>query len=112
MFLLYPEGRAIPGLKDVTGSSTKTKQHLLPLPVISLNPCVGAYRQKKQPSLFQELNDEENLILNVLRQQGEAQINQLTVMLEMTASQVLSNLIELEFKNLIRTFPGGVYRPV
>ncbi len=65
-----------------------------------------------QPSLFQELNDEENLILNVLRQQGEAQINQLTVMLEMTASQVLSNLIELEFKNLIRTFPGGVYRPV
>lgn len=67
-------------------------------------------RKPKQISLFPELDETETLLMNILEEKGECQINQLTIISNFPASQVLASLLELEFKGLVRPYPGGVYR--
>lgn len=67
-------------------------------------------KKSAQISLFPELNDTETLLMNILEEKGECQINQLTITSNLPASQVLANLLELEFKGLVRPYPGGIYR--
>ncbi|WP_455498891.1 DNA-processing protein DprA [Coprobacter sp.] len=67
-------------------------------------------KKPKQASLFPELNDTEALLMNILEEKGECQINQLTIASNLPTSQVLANLLELEFKGMIRPYPGGIYR--
>ncbi len=63
-----------------------------------------------QPSLFPELTDKETLIMQLLRDRGDMQVNQITIATNMPAGEVLATLLELEFKALIQTLPGGVFR--
>lgn len=63
-----------------------------------------------QQSLFPELDENESKILTILQEKGECHINQLAIYGNIPSSQVLSILLELEFKNLVRSFPGGLYR--
>ena len=46
----------------------------------------------------------------LLRERGEMQINQLTVATNLPAGEILSTLLEMEFKGLVRTLPGGMFR--
>lgn len=64
----------------------------------------------EQPSLFVELSSEEQAVVDFLTDKGEAHITQLTMALGMNVGRLMSLLIDMEFKGLILTFPGGKYR--
>ncbi len=64
-----------------------------------------------QKELFPELDANEKNILSILEKEGECQINQLAIKSDLSTAQVLAILLELEFKDKIRSFPGGIYRP-
>lgn len=64
-----------------------------------------------QGSLFPELSDDEQRILDYLQEHGEAQINPLSIALSINVGRLTGLLIELEFKHLVTPFPGGKYRP-
>ena len=73
--------------------------------------CWSAPRkQAVQRSLFPELTDEEQVVTNYLTQKGEGQINRMTVDLNQPLSQLLSILVELEFKGVVKALPGGIYK--
>lgn len=73
--------------------------------------CWNAPRkQAVQRSLFPELTDEEQVVTNYLTQKGEGQINRMTVDLNRPLSQLLSILVELEFKGVVKALPGGIYK--
>ena len=63
-----------------------------------------------QTTLSMELTDEEQAVVDYLSQHDEAQINQLCVALNSSVSKLMALLIEMEFKGLILTYPGGRYR--
>ncbi len=64
-----------------------------------------------QGSLFPELSDDEQRVLDYLHEHGEAQINPLSITLGLNVGRLTGLLIELEFKHLVTPFPGGKYRP-
>ena len=73
--------------------------------------CWNAPRkQAVQRSFFPELTDEEQVVTNYLTQKGEGQINRMTVDLNQPLSQLLSILLELEFKGVVKALPGGIYK--
>jgi DNA processing protein len=63
-----------------------------------------------QTTLSMELTAEEQAVVDYLSQHDEAQINQLCVALNSSVSKLMALLIEMEFKGLILTYPGGRYR--
>ena len=65
---------------------------------------------KQQPSLFPEISEKESVLLQILHERGEMQINQLTVATNLPTGEILSTLLEMEFKGLVRTLPGGMFR--
>ena len=67
-------------------------------------------REAVQRSLFPDLTDEEQPIVDYLKARGEGQINRMTVELNRPLSQLLSVLVELEFKGVVKALPGGVYK--
>ena len=67
-------------------------------------------KQAVQRSLFPELTDEEQVVTNYLTQKGEGQINHMTIDLNQPLSQLLSILVELEFKGVVKALPGGIYK--
>ncbi|MCP9611635.1 DNA-processing protein DprA [Coprobacter tertius] len=69
-------------------------------------------KKEIQPSLFSEVNEQEETILKILQDKGECQIEQLTIFTDRPAPEILASLLELEFKGLIQAYPGGVYRRV
>lgn len=62
---------------------------------------------KQQPSLFPEISEKESVLLQILHDRGEQQINQLTVAANLPAGEILSTLLEMEFKGLVRTLPAA-----
>ena len=73
--------------------------------------CWSAPRhQTVQRSLFPDLNDEEQALVDYLKERGEGQINRMTVEMNRPLSQLLSVLVELEFKGVVKALPGGVYK--
>lgn len=62
------------------------------------------------PELFPDLDAEEKRLLDILEEEGDVQINGLMVRTGLAASRIMSLLFELEFKGLVRTYPGGIYR--
>ena len=73
--------------------------------------CWSAPRhQAVQRSLFPDLNDEEQALVDYLKERGEGQINRMTVEMNRPLSQLLSVLVELEFKGVVKALPGGVYK--
>ncbi len=63
-----------------------------------------------QPTLFSDLNEEEQTLLTILRKSDGIQINQLTLQLSWPVERLFSLLLEMEFKGLIRSLPGNVYK--
>ena len=64
----------------------------------------------KQMSIFQEIEPEEQRIIDYLKINNEAHINILCNALSMPMSQLMSTLIELEFKGFIQSLPGAKYQ--
>ncbi len=67
-------------------------------------------REVVQQSLFPDLTPEEQKIVDYLSEKGEGQINRMTIDLNQPLSILLSILVELEFKSVIKALPGGVYK--
>ena len=65
---------------------------------------------EQQPSLFVELGDDEQKIVDFLTEKGAGTINQLSVATNINVGKIMSILIDMEFKGLVLNFPGGKYR--
>ena len=78
----------------------------------SSRPCAGRCRvaRRCKRSFFPDLTDEEQTLVDYLKERGEGQINRMTVELDRPLSQLLSVLVELEFKGVVKALPGGVYK--
>ncbi len=63
-----------------------------------------------QKELFADLNEEENKLLDVLKQHGELSVDQLAVLANLPVSKASSLLLNLEFSGLVTILPGNIYR--
>ena len=63
-----------------------------------------------QTSLFTDLSADEELIVNLLRENGEMFVDQVSSVSRLPVSKVSSLLLSLEFKNVLISLPGKMYR--
>ena len=63
-----------------------------------------------QTSLFQNLNHEEHLIVELLQENDQLSIDQISLKLQFPISKVSFLLLNLEFKGLIKSLPGKSYK--
>lgn len=68
-------------------------------------------QETAQSTLFPEISGEEQSVMDYLRERGEAQINRLSVDLDIPVGRLTGMLIEMEFKGLVLPYPGAKYRP-
>jgi DNA processing protein len=90
----------------------KTKAHLME----SVEDLVYIMRwddadKKKtvQTSLFFDLTDEEQKIIDFIRHKKEASVDSIIYELNLPSSTISSQLLGLEFKGLVRSLPGSRY---
>lgn len=85
--------------------------------ITSAEDLVSAMRWEKlnvntnsrQMEIFPDTTEEELIILKYLRENNETHINVLCNALGIPMSQLMSTLIELEFKSLVTSLPGAKY---
>lgn len=63
-----------------------------------------------QRELFLNLTDEEQRIVDILRHQGDMQVNTLVVQSNIPVNKISMILFNLEMKGVVRAMVGGVYR--
>jgi DNA processing protein len=71
------------------------------------------HKQKKkntQKQLFIELNQEEELVVNVLKERESINIDDLCFSTKMPMSKVSALLLNLEFSGIVKSLPGKVYK--
>ncbi|MBK7131447.1 MAG: DNA-protecting protein DprA [Bacteroidales bacterium] len=64
-----------------------------------------------QRTLFSELDDNEKLIYELISKEGELTIDSICRGLEIPVYKLSSLLLQMEFKGLVKCFPGNLYRP-
>jgi len=65
--------------------------------------------EKAQNQLFVVLNEEEQLIVDMLKENKELDIDSINFMLKGTIHKTSVTLLNLEFKNVVKCLPGKVY---
>ena len=68
-----------------------------------------AQQQGIERTLFPNLNNEEQIVVEALQQQNDQQINMLSVRTNLSMARLMALLFELEMKGIIRTMAGGCY---
>ena len=63
-----------------------------------------------QSSLFIELNEEEEKIVDLLRSKKELFIDEIAAATQLSISKTSSFLLNLEFKNVLCALPGSMYK--
>jgi len=63
-----------------------------------------------QSSLFLDLTPDEEKVVELLKNEGELFIDQISAELKMPGSKVSALLLNMEFKNLLVALPGKMYR--
>jgi len=64
-----------------------------------------------QPSIFnQPETEEEKIVMEVLLIEREMNLNLLALKCEMPVGKVSATLLDLEFKQLVKSCPGGIYK--
>lgn len=63
-----------------------------------------------QLKLFEDLSNEEERMVGILREKGDSSIDTMVYDSKMTSGNVASVLLNLEFKGVIKLLPGKVYR--
>lgn len=66
-------------------------------------------KQPKQQELFVNLTEEEEIIINKLKEQDSIHIDQLSRELNIPTYQLFSTLLELEMRNFVKNLPGNLY---
>lgn len=64
----------------------------------------------EQPSLFIDLTPDEEQIINLLKENGELFIDQISSEISLPVSRISAMLLNLEFKNILVALPGKMYR--
>ncbi|MCM1137274.1 MAG: DNA-processing protein DprA [Duncaniella sp.] len=65
-----------------------------------------------QKDLFINLTPEESAILEVMTQKGDVTIHDLTSRIDIPVHRLMGLLIDMEFRSLIASIPGGLYRKI
>ncbi len=63
-----------------------------------------------QTTLFPELSPEEQLLLDILREQHELPLDELAALANLPVSKASALLLNLEFAGLVRNLPGNLYQ--
>jgi len=63
-----------------------------------------------QLKLFEDLSQEEEMIVNILKEKGDVSVDTMVNDSNMASGRVASLLLNLEFKGVIKLLPGKVYR--
>ncbi len=63
-----------------------------------------------QRTLFSDLDDNERLIYELVSKEGELTIDNICRALEMPVYKLSSLLLQMEFRGLVKCFPGNIYR--
>jgi len=66
-------------------------------------------KQERQLKIFRELNGEEKVLVDLLKESGKLDIDTLMIRSGLTASKVNSTLFTLEMEGVLKTFPGKVF---
>lgn len=66
-------------------------------------------KKPAQQVLFKELNDEQTVIVNILKNNQPANLNFIVTKSEMTFAQVTTILLELELCSVVKSLPGYFY---
>lgn len=66
-------------------------------------------KEAVQLSLFMDLTERERLVVQVLEIEGRMQVNQMVRKLQLPMNELSSLLFDLEMKDVVCSFPGGVY---
>lgn len=108
---------AVPGrINDQlsTGCNKLIKNNIASL-ITCLDDLVKAMRWEcraespKQKELFPELSEDESRIYNFIKEKNEIHINLIYAALKIPMPQLLSLLVDLEFKGVITSHPGNKY---
>jgi DNA processing protein len=67
-------------------------------------------KQPVQRALFSDLDDTEKIVYELITKQGELTIDCLCRSLEMPVYKLSALLLQMEFKGLLKCYPGNVYR--
>ncbi len=65
-----------------------------------------------QKKLFEELSPEEELILKILQDKGEVSVDFIVMQSQFSNSRIAAILLNLEFKGLVKSLPGKIYKPL
>ncbi len=109
---------AVPGRPDdqwSTGCNSLIKNNKAALIKISrIEDFLGwkpaKKRQPEQRSLFSDLDEGEKEIYENLKQEGEMSIDVICRKLDKPVSKLSAILLQMEFKGIIKCFPGNIYR--
>ena len=66
-------------------------------------------RAPVQRTLFSELDDNEKLVFELISKEGELPIDVICRSLEMPVYKLSSLLLQMEFKGLLKSYPGNLY---
>ena len=69
----------------------------------------GKPKQEKQLNIFRELNPEEKVLVDLLKEKGKVDIDTLMVRSGLPVHKVSSTLLNLEFDGLLKALPGKVF---
>ncbi len=64
----------------------------------------------KQHKLFKELSQEEELIVNILKENEETSIDYIVLKSKLSMSKIASILLNLEFDGIVKSLPGKMYK--
>ncbi|MGE0560228.1 MAG: DNA-processing protein DprA [Flavobacteriales bacterium] len=65
-----------------------------------------------QTKLFVELTTEEKMVFNILQQHDKLAIDNIALMAQLPMSKIAALLLEMEFKNVVKSLPGKMYKVV
>ncbi|MCF6169454.1 MAG: DNA-processing protein DprA [Bacteroidales bacterium] len=66
--------------------------------------------RRKQTRMFVGFSEEENRVLNSIRESGEISIDRLVIRTGMATSKVAAALLNLEFEGVVQSLPGKLYK--
>lgn len=75
-----------------------------------MNWKTGTIPKSPQLTLSFDLSEEEQTVLSLIEKQGEVRISSLLSETEIPVSKLTGILLELEFRKIIRSYPGSLYR--
>jgi DNA processing protein len=64
----------------------------------------------QQKQLFVELNAEEEILVNLLKEKNSVTVDDICLLAKMPMSKVSSLLLTLEFSGIVKSLPGKIYR--